>query len=290
MTKIYVFLIGLFLSVNLLAQTKPGAAKTPAAKDVVYKLNGEELTGKVIKVSDTDISFVYTGETAEYVIKKSDIEKIVHSSGRVESFGEPASSAEVRKADVVSMTASPSDHHNKIAILPFGFLIDRQPGAPELGYKAQDDTYNFLVKHSAGYTILDTRTTNALLIKAGVTRDKMMGFTMKEICDILGVEYVIDGTITQTKGYQTSSTSDNVNTTVKRNGPPTETTKTGIKSSATSYSNAAQRYDVAVSINIFMDNNASIYNQNHKAFISSTDAAYDSPLEYLLKRSPLYRK
>jgi TolB-like protein len=287
MTKLYILLIGVFMSANLLGQTKSAATNS---KDIVYKTNGEQMTGKVTKVTDNDISFVYTGETAEYVIKKSDVEKIVHSSGRVETFDEQPSSTETRKADVVSMTASPTDHHNKIAVLPFTFLIDRQPGAPEMGYKAQDDTYDFLVKHSAGYTILDTRTTNALLIKAGVTKDKMMGFTMKEICDILGVEYVVDGTITQTKGYQTSSTSDNINTTVKRNGPPTEVTKTGIKSSANSYSNAVQRYDVAVGLNIFMDNNASIYNQNHKAIISSTDGAYDSPLEYLLKRCPLYRK
>lgn len=290
MKKIYALITVLLFSINLMAQTRPTAARPPVALDVIFKVNGEELKGKVIKVTDTDISFVYTGETAEYVIKKTDIEKIVHSSGRVETFDASAPAVEVRKNDAVSMTASSADHHNKIAILPFTFLIDRQAGAPEMGYKAQDDTYNYLVKHSSGYTILDTRTTNALLLKAGITKEKMMAFTMKEICDILGVEYVIDGTVTQTKGYETSSTTDNVNTTVKRNGPPTEVTKTGIKSSATSYSNAAQRYDVAVSLNIFMDNNANIYNQNHKALLSSVDADYSSPLEYLLKRSPLYRK
>ena len=110
---------------------------------------------------------------------------------------------------------------------------------------------------------------------------------MKDICDALGVEYIIDGSITQSKGYQTSSTSDNSNTKIKRND---NDKISGGSTSSSSYSSAAQRYDVSVGLHIYMDNNASIYNQNHKAFFSNTDGSYSSPLEYLLKRCPLYRK
>ena len=183
------------------------------------------------------------------------------------------------------MRASPVEHHNKIAILPFTYLIDNRPGAEEIGYKAQEDTYTFLSQHAAGYTILDSRTTNALLIKNGVTKEKMMGFTMKEICDILGVEYLIDGSVLQNKGYQTSSSVENSNATLKKDNDKLKGSSFG-----STYSNAAQRYDVSVSLHIYMDTNASIYNQNHKAFLSNTDGAYSGPLEYLLKRCPLYRK
>jgi len=255
--------------------------------DIVTKANGEEMKGKVIKVTDNDISFVYDGETAEYVIKKSDIAKITYSSGRIESIANASLPAQERQKEAVTMTASPADHHNKIAILPFTFLLDNQPGADAVGFKAQEDTYGFLSQHSAGYTLVDPRTTNALLSKAGVTKDKMMNFTMKEICDILGVEYVIDGAVSQTKSYQTSTTTESSNTKVKRNE---DDKLKGISSSGSSYSNAAQRYDVAVSLHIYMDTNASIYNQSHKAFLSSVDGGYTSPLEYLLKRCPLYRK
>ena len=282
MKNIFFIIITALFCVNTQAQTK-GTAKA----DVITKTNGEEMKGKLTQVTDTDVHFIYSGETAEYIIKKADIAKITHSSGRVETFSQSASPAEERKNDQVAMTATPADHHNKIAILPFSFLIDRQAGAQEIGLKAQDDTYAFLSKHSAGYTILDTRTTNALLIKAGVTREKMMGFTMKEICDILGVEYIIDGTVMQNKGYQTSSSSGSSNTSVKRDG---DDKVKGVNSYGSTYSNAAQRYDVSVSLNIYMDNNASIYNETHKAFFSNTDGAYSSPLEYLLKRCPLYRK
>jgi len=282
MKKLYVMLILSLISINLFAQTK-----NVAKQDIIQKLNGEEMKGKVVKITDSDVTFIYSGETAEYVIKRSDIAKIVHSSGRVEVISQQSLPAQERQKDEVNMSATPVDHHNKIAILPFTYLMDNQPGAEAIGLKAQEDTYGFLSQHSAGYTILDPRTTNATLAKAGVTKDKMMNFTMKEICDILGVEYVIDGVVTQNKGYQTSSSSESSNTKVKRDG---DKDVKGVSSYGSSTSNAVQRYDVAVSLHIYMDNNASIYNQTHKAFLSNTDGSYNSPLEYLLKRCPLYRK
>lgn len=262
----------------------------PASKgkeDILLKTNGEEMKGRVTKITDDEVNFVYSGETAEYVIKKSDLLKIVHSSGRVEMISQSSPSSQLRQKEQVNMSASPADHHNRIAVLPFTYIMDNQPGADAIGYKAQEDTFSFLTKHAAGYTLVDPRTTNALLAKAGVTKDKMMNFTMKEICDILGVEYVLDGSVTQNKGYQTSSTSEAANTKVKRDDA--EKVK-GVSSYGSTNSMSVQRYDVSVSLHIYMDNNASIYNQSHKAFLSNTDGAYSSPLEYLLKRCPLYRK
>lgn len=282
MRKIILFVFATLLSVHTFAQNRP-----TAKQDVIQKTNGEELKGKLTRISDNDVSFIYPGETVEYTIKKSDISKIIHASGRVEVFGQTSLPAADRQKDQVSMSASPVDHHNKIAILPFTYLMDNQPGADEIGYKAQEDAYGFLSKHAAGYTILDPRTTNAKLIQAGVTKDKMMGFTMKDICDILGVEYVIDGTVIQNKGYQTSTSTGSADTKVKRDA---EEKIKGVSSSNVNYANSVQRYEVSVSLHIYMDNNASIYNQTHKAFLTSTDGSYTSPLEYLLKRTPLYRK
>jgi TolB-like protein/preprotein translocase subunit YajC len=283
MKRVYLLLLTFLLPFNfIMAQTKPAVKE-----DIVVKTNGEEMKGKITKISDDDISFIYTGETLEYTVKKSGILKIVHSSGRVENINQPVQAAPERQKDVVAMTGTPVDHHNKIAILPFGFMVDRQPGSEEVGYKAQDDTYAFLTQHSAGYTIIDPRTTNALLIKNGMTKDKLRGFTMKEICDVLGVEYLIDGTVLQNKGAQTSSTSGYSDTKVKRDdGDKVK----DVNSYGSTNSYAQQRYDVSVSLAIYMDTNASIYNDSHKAFFSTTDGAYNAPLEYLLKRCPLYRK
>jgi TolB-like protein len=282
MKKLFTLIFIALLSISARSQTK---SSTPL--DILQKVNGETLKGKIIKITDQDVSFVYSGETAEYVIKKSDIAQITHSSGRIEVFSQQTAPSETRQKDQVSMVATPVDHHNKIAILPFTFVMDNQPGAETIGLKAQQDAYGLLSQHSAGYTILDPRTTNAALIQAGATRDKIMGFTMKNLCDILGVEYVVDGTVTQAKGYQTSSTSTYGSADVKRDGGD-KVSKVSGYSGANSM--AVQRYDVSVSLQIYMDNNASIFNQNHKAFMSNTDGSYSGPLEYLLKRCPLYRK
>ncbi|MBC6110675.1 hypothetical protein ACFOG5_17215 [Pedobacter fastidiosus] len=282
MKKIYLSLLCIMIAICSFAQN---SAQQKA--DVIKKTSGEELKGKIIKITDADVSFVYSGETAEYVIKKSDISQITHSSGRVEIFSQQVPPSETRQKDQVAMTATPVDHHNKIAIIPFTFLMDNQPGADAIGMKAQQDAYALLNQHSAGYTILDPRSTNAALVQAGATRDKMIGFTMKNLCDILGVEYIIDGTVTQNKGYQTSYTSTSDDTKVKRGD---DNKVKGVSNYGSSSSDAVQRFDVSVSLQIYMDNNASIYNESHKAFLSNTDGSYSGPLEYLLKRCPLYRK
>lgn len=279
MKKICFLIVCITLAINALGQT--------STSDVLKKANGEELKGKVIRITDSEVTFVYSGETVEYLIKKSDIAQITHASGRIETFSSGVQPTETRQKDGITMSASPADHHNKIAILPFTFLMDNQPGADAIGLKAQQHAFSILSQHSAGYTILDPRTTNALLIKAGATRDKMIGFTMKNLCDILGVEYIIDGTVTQNKGYQTSSSTNYGDTKVKRDDQ--EKIK-GVSGYSSSSNNSVQRFDVSASLQIYMDNNASIYNQSHKAFLSNTDGAYTGPLEYLIKRCPLYRK
>lgn len=278
MSRPLLLLVALLLSISTFAQTPV---------DVILKVNGDEMKGKITKITDTDLTFIYSGETLEYTVKKSDILKITHSSGRVEIINQPPLPSDIRKNDQIVMKGTPADHHNRIAVLPFHYLMENQPGADEIGLSAQQDTYAFLSQHSAGYTLIDPRTTNALLAKGGVTKDNITGFTMNELCNILGVEYIIDGTVKQNKASQTSYSSDNSNTNVKRNG---NDKVTKVNTYGSTYSNAEQRYDVSVSLNIYNDNNANIYNQSHRAFFSNTDGGFSSPLQYLLKRCPLYRK
>jgi len=278
MSRPLLLLVALFLSISTFAQTPV---------DVILKVNGDEMKGKITKITDTDLTFIYSGETLEYTVKKSDILKITHSSGRIEVINQPPLPSDIRKNDQIVMKGTPADHHNRIAVLPFHYLIENQPGADEIGLSAQQDTYAFLSQHSAGYTLIDPRTTNALLAKGGVTKDNITGFTMNELCNILGVEYIIDGTVKQNKASQTSYSSDNSNTNVKRNG---NDKVTKVNTYGSTYSNAEQRYDVSVSLSIYNDNNANIYNQSHRAFFSNTDGGFSSPLQYLLKRCPLYRK
>jgi TolB-like protein len=279
MRRFFIYLLSICLSLNLAAQdaTKP---------DIILKGNGEEMKGKVTEVLDNSIKFIYTGETAVYEIKKSDIVKITYSSGRVETITAPSSPTEKNEG---STTANPAananaDHHNKVAVLPFGFIKDNTSEAgSEVGRKVQTDAYTYLVKHAPQYTILDPRTTNALLMKAGVTAETKEGFTMDELCNILGVEYILEGTITQNKGMQSNSTYGNANTSTnyKDDGK-------NRKTYGSTSSNSYQTYITSVSMNIYNDKNKNIYSQNHRALLASIDGSYTDPLNYLLKRCPLH--
>ena len=47
--------------------------------------------GKVTEINDTEVKFIYTGESLVYTIKKSDIlKKSLTQSGRVEVINKPA--------------------------------------------------------------------------------------------------------------------------------------------------------------------------------------------------------
>lgn len=249
--------------------------------DVILKLTGEEMTGKIQEIGETNIKFIYAGETLVYTIKKSEVAKITFSSGRIEIVNgtKPLSA----KADSIAQSGLGA-HHNKIAILPFSYLVDKQDAGEELTYKVQNEIYSILSAHSGFMTVQPTQTTNALLLKAGITGKNLRTFTMGEICNILEVEYVYQGTITQDKTSVSSSGGDY--TTAKSSVSNNRAVGTVYSSNS---SVTTQNYSTSVTMNIFTDKGESIFSQEHSSFWSANDA-YKTTLNYLLKRTPLYRK
>ena len=39
-------------------------------EDIIQKINGEEMKGKVTRITDTDVSFIYSGETTRILHQK----------------------------------------------------------------------------------------------------------------------------------------------------------------------------------------------------------------------------
>ncbi|MNV05343.1 hypothetical protein D3C71_956760 [compost metagenome] len=270
--------IGIFLLCHFMM-----FAQSTMKNDIVLKISGEELSGKVQEIGDTDIKFIYAGESLVYQIKKSDIAKITFSSGRVEIFNSPKPTS--AQADSIAKSGLEA-HQNKIAILPFSYLMNKQDAGQEMTYKVQNEVFSIMNAHSGYMTVQPTQTTNALLLKAGITGANVRSFTMGEICNILGVEYVIQGTITQdlTSVSSSASGSTTVNAKTNQNNNRTVGTVNGYSSSYTS-----QNYSTNVTMNIYTDKGESIFSQNHQSFWSSDDA-YKVTLNYLLKRTPIYQK
>jgi len=260
--------------------------------DIILKTNGEEMEGSVKGIEEESLSFIYKNETIVYKVSLTDIVKITFASGRVQffnKFDEPGN----------SNNASLEDHHNKVAILPFAYIKDQQEGDPVMTNKIQTETFALLSKHRGGLTYQSTNDTNALLIKAGVTNNNIQGYTMGEICSILGVEYVIQGMVSVEK-----TTQQNINTyseTTKNQGKnkayidknghlignPLENGKS--KSYGSSISTNTQNYSTSMTMNVFNDKGDQIYSQDHASFWNTQDA-YKITLKYLAKRMPLYKK
>lgn len=57
-----------------------------AQTDKIFKHNGEEINGKVIKVEEYTLVFKYDGEDTENTLSKYAVEKVVYKSGRVEQM------------------------------------------------------------------------------------------------------------------------------------------------------------------------------------------------------------
>ncbi|WP_343702312.1 hypothetical protein [Chitinophaga sp.] len=269
----------LFACLTLLVVTLHAIAQKAFNNDVILKMNGEELTGKVVKINDGDLDFVYANETLVYNIKKADIMKITFGSGRIEVFNKPPQSS----AGNQPAQGGPGleEHHNKVAVLPFAFVRDGQVADESVGEEVQNECYSYMSKHAGVFTILNPRTTNAMLIKAGVTKENIKGYTMEDLCGILGVEYVVNGLVTMNKTTQTTYQSNS--------GSSSKTDDKDRRYNSSSYGTATQNYQTKLNLAVYNDKGDSVYEQDRTSFWNTQDA-YKSTLEYLLKRSPLYAK
>jgi hypothetical protein len=272
------FLFLAFFALNVFAQTEK--------HDVILKLNGDELIGKITEITDTEVKFTYAGETLPYSIKKADILKITFASGRIEIINKQPLPSEGSKTTSGATNSSSESHQNKVAILPFAFVREGQSTIDELSVKAQTECFSYLSKHAGVFTIVEPRTSNAQLLKAGVTSENIKGYTMEEICNLLGVEYVVDGLVTVDRKSASSTSSGQYKSTPSNNNKNSGSTQ---KTSGYSSATTTENYQSSLLLNIYNDKGSSIFSQERKSFYTTVDA-YKSALEYLLKRSPLYGK
>ena len=276
MKKIFTLLVGSFLFVSILAQ--PGSPAGEKYDSVIMK-SGETKTGTITEVADDAIRFVHKGETLTYTLKKSDIVKIIFLSGRVEIINGPAA----------GNANSAADHHNKIAVLPFSFINNRQGGDEEMSYKIQNECYNFLSSKTVTLNVQDPNTTNALLAKAGINTGNYRNFTIAEIADAVGIEYIVKGTVTVNAAN--TSTSENTTFNSKSNNSSSGKTNNNKSTSGnvSSSSTTKQEFKTSVLMEIYTDEGKKIFGQDRTSFWSSAEA-YKSTLQYLLKKTPVYGK
>ncbi len=273
--KMLLFFVALFFSLSIKAQD-----------DVILKSNGDEMHGKVTNINKADLQFVYKNESITYTVSKADIIKITFSSGRIEFFNKKPNASNSKL----------EDHHNKVAILPFGYIKDQETSNAIMTKKIQQETFTIFKKRAAILKFQDPTTTNALLAKSGVNNNNIEGYTMGEICNILNVEYVIQGMVSIEKSTMTNFS----NTTKKSKTNKAYVNKKGHivgdiwnnnkkKSTSSTISTAIQNYVTNITMNVFSDKGDNIFSKEHASFWQ-TQNAYKITLMYLAKRTPIYKR
>ena len=260
----------------ILLCTSISFAQSEAKLDKVVMTNGEVKMGHVTGISDTEVQFVHDKETLTYTLDKAKISKIEFgSSGRIEVYNQVQAST----------TAEPNlaDHHNKIAILPFVYVRDgRQQKNDVNETKVQQQFFSLMNGHVGALKVQDPQTTIALLRKNGVNDDTFDNYMIPEICNMLGVEYVVRGILTINQEGSTSYSSNYSSYTAKKNKPGTNKWSTGTTSSTL-------QFNTIVDMTLYNDNGEAVFSRSKESFWP-TDDAYTLTLPWLLKRMPIYTK
>lgn len=264
--KLVVFCLLLFVASYSIAQDAPRI-------DRIVMTNGEIKEGYVKAISESTISFVHSGETLEYSLKKENIGKIEFSSGRIEQFNK------IEKPE--DSNAQMIDHHNRIAILPVIYVKDgKQVNGDVMEEKAQQKLFEVMNDHVGYMAVQEPSLTNVTLKKSAITLQELSGYTMPEIANVLGVEYVVKTVLTiDEKGVQTNNySSGNVSSNSR-----------GIHSYSSSSSTSTIQYQTTIDMMVYNDHGEQIYSKSKISFFQTTDA-YPLTLNYLVKRMPFYTK
>ena len=94
------------------------------------------------------------------------------------------------------------------------------------------------------------------------------------------------GTVTQNETYVSNYSGSSTNS---KSDKGKKNKGNIFKSSTSTYSSSVQNYETAITMNIYTDKNSTIFSKDHTSFWQ-TDDAYKITLQYLLKRTPVYKK
>lgn len=253
--------------------------------DKVYLNSGSTIDVNISKVSAETIEFTYPGESIQNVEKVSNIRTIVFASGRVQQFntggGAAASDNNSNAAPASAPSAKTSVEYipvkpNMLAILPVAF-VDRVSGqiSDENSKLAQSRIYDFLqddLSNITPVTMQDTRTTNALLRKAGIGYKELDETTIEDLQKILGVEYLALSKVScEVQGATKSATNNN---------------KTVFGNSSATTTKQAYTYKYVVVLEVYKGSEK-IYNESRIPMAQSEDS-WKAAYKYMLKRTPIY--
>ena len=188
------------------------------------------------------------------------------------------------QAQLVTRTAAAE---NKVAILPITYIGEGSDiKLEQMRYSLQNIAHRCLQEEAIELKFQDPAETNALLLRNGVKESNFREFTPKELANILQVEYVLIGMVSQeTEGVITVSNSSRSFSTRDYHHHH------GVRNERNSSTNTRTREDVNTTVDlvIYNDKGDKIFSRSRRSLLSNMDT-YKAGLQYLLKRTPLYKK
>lgn len=246
--------------------------------DKVYMLDGKVNEGTVKAIEDNSITFVYTGESLEYSLEKSKINKIVFGSGRTQVINEAA-------APVSAATVASANSRNKLAVIPYTMISNESSLTTDaMAEEVQHTTINSFMDNTRGVTVLDPMTTNALLLKNNLNANTIKAKLPQEVAKLLGVEFVVYGTANI--NYEGSMTFGSSSTTYKDKDKRDrrDRERSGKEFTSTSTS-TTDNYDTTIELAIYNDQGRTVHSVKRNGFGNSLDK-YQATINYLVKRTP----
>jgi len=261
--------------------------------DAVIMLDGERKEGKVLGMGANTVKFQYTGEELEYELQKEEISKIQFATGRVEVINEAPQTAASGSSPPSRPASNPADRKNKIAVLPFRFVTNEAGlQSDQMSQQLQANCVSSFRQHTSNIIVQDPLTTNRLLAKNNIDMNDAATVDPQELAVVLGVEYVVFGSVdvinkgTISTGSTSTTYKDKEKQTRDKNSKDTKASGT-----ATTSNNAitSTNYDTKVSLNIYTDQGSNYYAKSRNAFGNQMDS-YSNTLDYLIKRTPFGTK
>lgn len=261
--------------------------------DVVIMLNGERKEGKVLEIQSNTVQFKHTGEDLKYELPKADIGKIQFATGRVELINEAPQAAASGSSSSPQSAQNAANRKNKVAVLPFGF-ISNEPGlrSDQMGKQLQANAASSLRKNTSNIIVQDPLTTNRLLAQNNIDINDAAALDPQALAVVLGVEYVVLGTVDLiNKGTISTGSSSTVYKDKAQQSRDKNSRDTKASGTATTGNSAitSSNYDTRVTLNIYTDQGSTYYSKSRNAFGNRADS-YSNTMDYLIKRTPFGTK
>jgi hypothetical protein len=184
---------------------------------------------------------------------------------------------------VVSARAASSE--NKVAVLPIVYISEGSPErVEEMRFRLQNIAYQYLKSEAMEFSIQTPAETNALLLRHGVNESNFREFTPRELAAILEVEYVLSGMVTQEVAGEASTSTSSRRDHNDRNRNRNRNWRVKTEQTRTT-----EILNTHIDLDIYNDKGVQIFSKSRRSILSDVDA-YKNGIQYLLKRSPLYKR